>query len=129
MTIVAGDESTQTVVRFRNRQAEQGQLKICKVAGAGVEVGEVFTFRAGDHTYNIPAGPHDDLTDGFCVFDGRFAVGTDVTVTETEHHGAQVAHIDVLPSDRHLTHDGNAATVRIGTGVTEVILTDERRAS
>src|SRR5919199_4510019 len=58
-------------------QAATGTIKICKVAGLGVAVGELFRFTVTTpgglaQTYDVPAGP----APGTCVLDGTFAGGT-----------------------------------------------------
>ena len=56
VTVVAGDISTETVVRFMNGQAF-GQLKICKIAGDGITQGQTFSISANGVGYQVPAGP------------------------------------------------------------------------
>src|SRR5688572_5687907 len=71
---------------------ELGQLKVCKVAGSGVEEGKLFTFRVnGATTYNVPAGPPDR---GYCVLAGRYPVDSHVTIEETIPSGYYVSRIE-----------------------------------
>ncbi len=102
--------------------AELGQLKVCKVAGAGVTEGQLFTINVNNIAYNVPAGPGDG---GYCVLAGQFPVNTQVTVQETIPTGYYVSRIEVKP-DRSISKDLTLgkAVVEIGTGVTEVILTN-----
>ena len=122
-TIVGGDISTQTVARFINRPAT-GQLKICKVAGEGIALSRAFTISAGGDTYTVPAGPAAE--GGFCVVDGTFPVGTQVTVQETIPTGVQLQSVVAAPADRLVSSNlaNGTALVRIGTGFTEVVFTN-----
>jgi hypothetical protein len=101
---------------------ELGQLKVCKAAGAGVTVGKLFTINVNNITYSVPAGPGDG---GYCVLAGQFPVNTQVTVQESIPAGYYVSHIEVKP-DRSISRDLTLgkAVVEIGSGVTEVILTN-----
>src|SRR6185503_4836534 len=101
---------------------ELGQLKVCKAAGAGVRVGKLFTINVNNVAYSVPAGPGDG---GYCVLAGQFPVNTQVTVQESIPAGYYVSHIGVKP-DRSISRDLTLgkAVVEIGSGVTEVILTN-----
>src|SRR4030095_10777958 len=58
---------------------ELGQLKVCKSAGAGVTVGQLFTINVNNTSYSVPAGPTNG---GYCVLAGQFPLNLDVTVQE-----------------------------------------------
>ncbi|HYM60018.1 MAG TPA: hypothetical protein VEZ11_03905 [Thermoanaerobaculia bacterium] len=128
VTVNAGDVTSETVVRFINGPATgTGQLKICKVAGAGVLLGQNFTITANGVSYTVPAGPA--ATGGYCVLDGTFPVGTNVTVQETPPAPYQVLNMTVNPSNRGvgapiIVNGNGQATVSIGTGFTEVTVTN-----
>jgi hypothetical protein len=102
----------------------EGLLKICKVAGPGVPVGQVFTFTAGSTTVSVPAGP---APGGFCAVGPFLPVGSTVTVTENVPSGIQVSNIDVQPATQ-LVGTPNLANgtvnILIGAGVTETTYTD-----
>ena len=122
VTIVAGDVSTETIVFFRNKNVptgEIGYLKICKIAGAGVTIGTLFMFQVDNQAYLVPAG--------YCILDGTFLVGTEVTVHEVVPTGYQLTGITVDPSGRLVSLDliNGSVTVMIGTGVTVTNFTDE----
>lgn len=115
-----------TEVAFTNNLVPTtfGQLKICKIAGAGITVGTNFTITAGSQAYTVPAGPASE--GGYCILDGTFPVGTAVTVTETIPTADLVSAITVAPADRggapNLTT--GSVIVTIGTGFTEVAFTN-----
>ena len=102
--------------------AELGQLKVCKAAGAGVTVGRLFTINVNNVAYSVPAGPGDG---GYCVLAGQFPINTQVTVQESIPARYYVSQIEVKP-DRSISTDLELgkAVVEIGSGVTEVILTN-----
>lgn len=102
---------------------EQGQLKVCKVAGTGVSVGQVFTFLINGVSYDVPSG----LGGGFCVLAGDYRLDAQVTIQEMIPAGIEVGRIEVWPT--YLTVSQNPAlglaAVRIGPGVTEVLVTNQ----
>ena len=101
---------------------ELGQLKVCKSAGAGVTVGQLFTINVNNNSYNVPAGPTDG---GYCVLAGQFPLNTEVTVQEVMPVGYAVSNIEVKP-DRAVNTDLalGKVIIEIGSGVTEVIFTN-----
>ncbi|MCI0551606.1 MAG: hypothetical protein L0287_11680, partial [Anaerolineae bacterium] len=101
---------------------ELGQLKVCKAAGAGVTVGQLFTINVNNTSYNVPAGPSDG---GYCVLAGQFPLNSDVTVQEVIPAGYDVSNIEVKP-DRAVDTDValGKVIIEIGSGVTEVIFTN-----
>src|SRR5215207_2010217 len=105
------------------QQQELGQLKVCKSAGGGVTVGQLFTINVNNASYNVPAGPTDG---GYCVLAGQFPVNTDVTVQEVIPASYDVSNIEVKPNSRAVdtTIALGKAIVEIGSGVTEVIITN-----
>src|SRR5919106_1005559 len=50
----------------------QGHLKVCKVAGAGVPAGTIFTINVNGVLYNVPAGKDA----GLCVLAGQYPLNT-----------------------------------------------------
>ena len=102
---------------------ELGQLKVCKVAGAGVQEGRMFAFRVNGKTYNVPAGPPDR---GFCVLAGQYPLDTHVTIEEVIPAGYYVSRIEVKP-DRTVSKNTSQGivTVRIISGVIEAIFTNK----
>jgi len=102
---------------------ELGQLKVCKVAGSGVEQGTLFSFRVNGNLYSIPAGPAD--RNGYCILAGQYPVNTQVTIEEVIPSGYYVSRIEVRP-DRTISKDTGQgkATVNIVSGVIEAIFTN-----
>ena len=102
---------------------ELGQLKICKVAGSGVTQGQLFTFKVGGNSFNVPAGPAES---GYCVLAGQYPLDTQLTIEEVIPSGYYVWRIEVRPN-RTLTKDivQGTVVVKIGSGVTEVIFTND----
>src|SRR3990172_2786641 len=101
---------------------ELGQLKVCKVAGAGVTEGHLFTIKVGNTSYSVPAGPGEG---GYCVLAGQYPVGTEVTIQEMIPAGYYVSHIEVKP-DRAVGKDvaQGSVIIQVGSGVTEIIFTN-----
>jgi hypothetical protein len=101
---------------------ELGQLKVCKAAGAGVTVGQLFTINVNNTSYTVPAGPTDG---GYCVLAGQFPLNLDVTVQEVIPAGYDVSNIEVKPDRAQNTDvESGKVIVEIGSGVTEVIFTN-----
>src|SRR5215207_61226 len=101
---------------------EFGQLKVCKAAGAGVTVGQLFTINVNNTSYTVPAGPTDG---GYCVLAGQFPLNLDVTVQEVIPAGYDVSDIEVKPDRAQNTDiESGEVIVEIGSGVTEVIFTN-----
>ena len=122
VTIVPGDVSTETIVFFRNKNVgteEIGYLKICKIAGTGVTIGTPFMFHVDNQAYIVPAG--------YCILDGTFLVGTQVTVHEVVPTGYLLTGITVDPSGRLVSLDliNGSVTVLIGTGITVTNFTNQ----
>jgi hypothetical protein len=102
---------------------ELGQLKVCKVAGSGVEQGSLFTFQVNGSTYSVPAGPAD--RNGYCILAGQYPVNTQVTIKEVIPSGNYVSRIEVKP-DRTISKDTEQGTVTVNivSGVIEAIFTN-----
>lgn len=129
VNVAGGDVSTETVVHFVNGTsgAGTGQLKICKVAGPGVALGQNFIITANGTKYTVPAGPASQ--GGYCVVDGTFPIGTQVTVQEAPPFPYGVLGISVNPPNRIagapvVSSGTGQATVTIGSGFTEVVFTN-----
>ena len=100
--------SNQTTINFFNR-SNAGRIKICKVAGPGIQEGTPFNFtvtgtgpvfdpvtgafttQAITRTLTVQAGPANTTQNGFCAFvpvpgnplvAEQFVVGTNATITE-----------------------------------------------
>ena len=103
--------------------ADLGQLKVCKVASSGVELGTLFTFRVNGSSYSVPAGPAD--RNGYCILAGQYPVNTQVTVEEVIPSGYYVSRIEVKP-DRTISKDTEQGTVTVNivSGVIEAIFTN-----
>ena len=110
---------TDTPTNTATPTSELGQLKVCKVARPGSNLGRIFTFQVNGVTYNVPAG--------YCVLAGQYPLNTNVTVKETVPAGFFVSSIEVKPSNRKVSKNITLATavVKIGSGVTEVIFTNK----
>lgn len=125
VTVVPGDVALETLATFTNYAAPPGQLKICKIAGAGVEVGTPFTFTTTVgrtiNKYTIEAGPADQ--GGFCELAGTFPVNTQVTVAETVPGGI-IPKITVAPPGRGSDLTFNSVVATIFDGITEVDFTN-----
>ncbi len=102
--------------------SEFGQLKVCKVAGAGVKQGQLFNIKVGNISYNVPAGPSDG---GYCVLAGQYPLNTQVTIQEVNATGYSVSRIEVKP-DRAVSKDvvNGKVVIKVGSGVTEIIFTN-----
>lgn len=99
-------------------------LKICKIAGTGVNVGTPFTFQATGSSgqISVPAGPPPG---GYCVVGPSYATNTSVTVQETGP-SATVTNITVAPPQAaNINLAQGSVQLTLGPGVTEVTYTDE----
>jgi hypothetical protein len=121
------DVALETIATFTNSsgQGKTGQLKICKIAGAGVEVGTPFNFMVSEGSgtkakYTIEAGPSPG---GYCELSGTYPVGSEVKVMETVPKGI-FASIQVQPPANGGAQTVNSVQVTIAEGVTEVNFTD-----
>src|ERR1017187_9236940 len=127
-----GDTSTETLVTFTNYEAPPGQLKVCKVAGAGVAVDTPFTFTVNAGTgFPVEAGPLDQ--GGYCVVvPGTFQVGTPELVAETVPFGDAAPAITVngasAPSLGCAPEPPfNCVAAEMGPGINEVSFTNSVR--
>jgi hypothetical protein len=101
-----------------------GILKVCKVAGPGIAAGTSFSFTANGNPFQVAAGP---APGGTCVVVGPgFPVGTTVNVAEILPTNVAVSNIAVSPQANSVSANPTAGTasVKIGSGVTEVTYTD-----
>ncbi len=103
----------------------EGLLKVCKVAGPGIDIGKEFDFTANGVGFSAPAGAPPG---GLCVQVGRFTVGSTVTVDETIPPDFRVTALSVSPPAREVAGSKDLGTgvvrVTIGAGVTEVSFTN-----
>jgi hypothetical protein len=126
------DVALETIATFTNsnyNDGQTGQLKICKVAGPGIEVGQSFNFTASAKSaagapsttkYSVEAGPGPQ---GYCTLAGTYPVGTQVTVKETLPKGDYTS-IKVQPPSNAGAQTASSVAVTIGQGVTEVTFTN-----
>lgn len=110
--------SGETDVFYTNVPAAPGLLKVCKNAGTGVTVGQVFKFTIGGQTLSVPAG--------FCAIAGSFPLSATETITETPTTGLSVIGEAVDPSADFVSDSLSAGTITatISAGVTEVTFTN-----
>jgi hypothetical protein len=110
--------SGETDVTYTNVPAAPGLLKVCKNAGTGVTVGQMFTFTVGGQTVTVPAG--------FCAIAGSFPLSATETITETPTTGLSVIGEVVDPSVDMVSSSLTTGTVTatISPGVTEVTFTN-----
>lgn len=118
--------SGETDVTYTNVPAPPGTLKICKIAGTGVSNGSLwpFTVSGVTGTIMVPAGS--------CVIVGDFPFNSVQTVTERPTSGFVVSAMAANPANRLVgTPNLSAGTmqVRIGTGVTQALVTDAAAAT
>jgi len=118
VTVNAGEQTNVTSVSTIASDIPLGTLEICKLSGAGVAPGMVFSFNAGGTPVTVPAGS--------CVAAAAFPVGTSIVVAENPSTGTIVSAIGVLPVDRQgaVNLSGRSVNVTIGTGLTEVDFTN-----
>jgi|HubBroStandDraft_1064217.scaffolds.fasta_scaffold05796_3 hypothetical protein len=136
ITAVAGGVPFETVVTFTNQafkgEVFTGQLKICKIAGAGVTVGTNFNFTATStsaavsQTYTVPAGPASE--GGYCVLDNTtFPAGTTVKIVEPLPLPIPAVYYSVSSAVSPAgTTGGNSIVATLGTGITEVTFTNNK---
>jgi hypothetical protein len=126
-TVVAGGGDTE--VRFTNETTTPGgQLKVCKVAGAGIAPDAHFSFSVRNATSG--AVSLVSVTAGHCALVGAFAAGTVVEVTELPQPGVEVSSREVVPVTAAQPCDipqSHRACARIaGEAVTHVTFTNRR---
>ena len=103
-------------------------LKICKVAGEGVDVGTMFAFDVKGNSVDVPAGP---APGGYCKVAGtNFEEGSTITVEEAGPARYEVSHIGVVPPERLLevSLPRRLVAIAIGAGVTEATFTNVNTA-
>lgn len=112
-----------------NQTVSPATLKVCKVAGEGVDIGALFDFNVSGISapVSVPAGP---APGGYCkVVEGGFSPGNLVTVDELEPPGHVVTDISIDGSGQILSSnlDDGIVEVELGDGVTELTYTNEKR--
>jgi hypothetical protein len=122
VTVKPGSTARQTVVIITNR-VPVGEIKVCKVAGAGVRVGTRIHFTVNGHAITVPAGP---APGGYCVVVGRFPLGTQATIIEQIPAAEHVSAITASPAKRLVSADltTGTAVVDVGKGFIDVTFTD-----
>jgi len=103
-------------------------LKICKVAGEGVDVGTPFTFDIdGTDSIVVPAGPPPG---GYCAVyeETTFPVGATIEVQEIGPQGYEVTDITVSTPAGPINLDLDAKSVEIeaSAGIDEVTFTNTK---
>ena len=127
VNIVSGGVSLETIATFTNSSAggKTGELKICKIAGTGVEDGTPFNFSTKGTgikgKFTIEAGPASQ--GGNCELAGTYPLGTQMTVSEAVPRGIY-ASIQVQPPANGSHYTATSVKVTIGEGITEVDFTD-----
>lgn len=108
-----------------------GQLKICKIGGAGIATGAnfTFTFSPSYPAVQVPAGPSTATPPGYCALGPTPPVGTQLLVTETLPAGGGVSVQDIAVLSPGVTWQAankplGTIGVTIGAGVTEVVYTN-----
>jgi hypothetical protein len=103
-------------------------MKICNIAGPGVEIETPFTFDiivdgAIVSTMNVIAGP--PFQNGFCNYlKDTFDVGATVTVIERATDGVVVSHIKSSTGDVNANLETRTGTITIVPGASEVEFTN-----
>lgn len=111
-----------------SKPIEQGRMKVCNIAGPGVEVTTPFTFDiivdgAIVSTVNVLAGPA--FQNGFCNYlKGTFNVGTTVTVTERATDDVVVSHIKSSTGEVNANLETRTGTITIVSGASEIEFTN-----
>lgn len=129
--IVRGDVRNETVLTVTNRRINPAPntspIKVCKIAGQGVQIGTRFAFTVGGRRISVPAGPASQ--GGYCKIVRGFEIGSRVRITEAARAGIRVARIAVQPADRKIATNKarRTALVRTARGFTVVSFTNVRR--
>jgi hypothetical protein len=130
VSLVPGGVENETIAVFTNCKYGTGLLKICKVAGPGVNINDPYNFFVtgpdGDVSYVVPAGPPPG---GYCTLAGAYEVETKVTVKEFPPDGFMVSDIKVNPPERGENKQGNSIDIDIEHGTTEVTYTNASEVS
>ncbi len=107
---------------------EQGRMKVCNIAGPGVEIETSFTFDVSIDgtivsTINVLAGPA--FQNGFCNYlKGTFDVGATVMVTERATEDVVVSRIKSSTGDVGANLETRTGTITIVSGASEVEFTN-----
>ena len=126
--IVEGGVANETVLTITNKRtvigSNMGAIKVCKIAGNGVQVGRNFNFTVGGKNITVAAGRASQ--GGTCKIVSGFLRGTNVKVTEAASRGTHVSRIAVRPEARKVSANkaNRTATVRVGKGFTVVSFTN-----
>nr|MBA4183717.1 hypothetical protein [Acidobacteriota bacterium] len=119
--VIEGDQADETIVFFFNR-SRPGQLKICKIAGPGIPLNRIFTFRvrgfgpinaagtigAVDRLVEVAAGPPNAQGGGgSCNFVPGFGFGINNSERQTFVIGSVIQTDELLP----VTINGNPVLV------------------
>ena len=127
--VMPGDVSLETEAIFTNYAAQNGQLKICKIAGQPQIVNSPFTFIVTGpggyrRMYTIPAGPPDQ--GGYCQLADTFPANTPLTIMEFfpgfNFYQTSIS-VDCNACSYSFPNSLTVATT-IGAGVTEVDFTN-----
>ena len=123
VTVRVTPDPAKITVRFTNKVAPPGRLKVCKVAGDGVVNWTPFSFTVGDKPVTVQTGS--------CSLPMTVPAGT-LTISENKPDGMRVSNITVAGASQMATRDLGGAKVTINVAsslVTEVIFTNTRPSS
>ncbi|OLB81172.1 MAG: hypothetical protein AUI14_04270 [Actinobacteria bacterium 13_2_20CM_2_71_6] len=119
--VPAGNETSQTVVTFTNKVAPPptGTLRVCKVAGPGVAIGQEFGFTVGTTMTTAKAGS--------CSAPLTLPVGN-VTVKEKAVAGFALTAIAVTGAGSLVSSDvaTGTAVVKVAVGASDVSFTNNK---
>lgn len=128
VTLKAGE--TKTVVFGNFQEDGKAVLKVCKVAGEGVKLGELFSFGTKglpggqDKTVQVPAGP---APGGWCQVVGSYPVGTTMGLYEVLRANYQIQAVQIEPPESgSVSADLQQATLELAAGVTEISFTNRK---
>ena len=122
--VPAGNVTSQTVVTFTNKVTPpppppSGTLKVCKVAGPGVAIGQPFSFTVGSTPVSVKAGS--------CSAPITLLVSAgSVTVKEAATAGLAVSAIAVTGTDTVVSSSTatGTATLKLATGASTITYTN-----
>ncbi len=120
VTVSTASLTTVTFINTIPSTNSRGFLQICKVAGAGVTLGAMFSFSVAGTSVNVPAGP---APGGTCAPAVEVPAGATL-ITEMPAAGIILSGVSTVPNDRLTSANLGAgtATVTVGAG-TQTIAT------
>ncbi len=125
VSVPAGDR---TIVVFCNRPVESGAVRICKVAGPGVEPGAPFTFTIRDPATGLLR--RIVVRAGECVLESGWDDGAVIEVSESLPDSIEVAGREVVPSTSRRgcagDHPERACALIAAGEIVEITFTNRR---